>query len=557
MNCCARAPQRHLSVFALCMISLMLAACSAAGTDTPAPAPQTGSNSGGGNGGGGLVTGSPGGPVILFTDAEAGPKEGGPGNHGTPISVFGTGFRSQRGSSTITINGTEVASYLIWGEHNANNSALDMIVIQPGALVTAGPIVVHVDGKDSNTDYSFTPVGGSIYYTAPTGSDSAACTEAAPCLTIHHVATSRMQPGDVLLIRGGNSTESEVWIRQDMGQSGQPGKPKFIRNYPGEDPILSNASRPFIINANYITVSGLHFRNGKSIGMGNEDNHHNQVINSTFRGLIDWDAVGSHGNDHVIAGNDCHVTGSTVGTQGHCYYVSHGSNLKIRYNIGRGAPGYGLHIFDQRRATPDIQRIISNVLVEGNLLAGSTLRSGMIAAMADEGGMGNYIDNLTIRNNIFTGNNHLGATFGGIVRNVQMYHNTFYKNGRQGLYIADEATVSGFDVRNNLFDQSANAVCTSDCSWYQDAHIQKGTKALNVTVANNYYAPGSMMLFGVTDATGTAGLPKFVNGDGLDFHLEDTSPALNRGMALPSVQRDFDGRVRPSNAPDPGAFEHP
>ena len=552
-------PRRFLSQWLMTVVLLAcgVSACSSGGSD-PNGGPSVTGPSPSSGGSGAVATGSPGDPVILFTDVEAGPKQGGPGNQGVPISVFGKGFGTQRGSSTVTINGTEVATYLVWGEHNANNSALDMIVVQPGSSVTAGPIVVRVNGKDSNTDYHFTPVSGAIYYVAPVGSDSAVCSETAPCLTIHHVATAVMQSGDVVLVRGGTSTESEVWIREDMGQSGQPGRPKLIRNYPGEDPILNNAARPFIINANYITVSGLHFRNGKSIGMGNEDNHHNQVINSTFRGTIGFDAVGAHGDNHLLAGNDCHVSGSTVGTQGHCYYISHGRNLKIRYNIGRGATGYGLHIFDQRRATPDIQRVISNILVEGNLLAGSTLRSGMIVAMADEGGLGNHIDGITIQNNVFTGNNHLGLIFGGIVRNVKVYHNTFSRNGRQGLYIGDEATLSGFDVRNNLFDQTVNAFCTSNCSWYQDAHIQRGVKAQGVSVVNNFYVPAPMMLIGATDPAGMAGSAGFVNGDGWDFHLQDSSPALNQGIALLAVLRDFDGRLRPtSGTPDPGAFEHP
>ncbi|TKB68053.1 MAG: hypothetical protein E8D47_00830 [Nitrospira sp.] len=118
--------------------------------------------------------------------------------------------------------------------------------------------------------------------------------------------------------------------------------------------------------------------------------------------------------------------------------------------------------------------------------------------------------------------------------------------------------MTGIDVRNNLFDQTSNAFCTSNCSWYQDAHIQQGSKAQNVTISTNYYAPAPTVLIGATDAGGTAGAASFMNGDGLDFHLQDTSPALNHGVILPSVLRDFDGRLRPTTTtPDPGAFEHP
>jgi hypothetical protein len=482
----------------------------------------------------------------------------GPNNLGVPITIFGKGFGGTKGNATITINGVEVASYPVWGQNNANNAALDMIVVQPGSTISAGPVVLHIDGKDSNNDHGFTPTTGTVYYVAPAGLDSMPCSELQPCATIHHAATNRMQAGDALLVRGGNLNDDEIWIRDVLGHSGQPGKPKIIRNYPGEQPTFTMVNRPFIVDANYITLSGFHFTGGKSLGLESETSHDNKVYNSTFRGTISWDAIGSHGNNHVIAGNDCDVTNSTQGTQGHCYYISHGSHLRLLYNVGRGAPGYGIHVFDQRRSTPDIQRVISDVLIEGNLLAGSPERSGLILAMGDEGGMGNYINNVTIRNNIFTANNHVGIAIGPIVRNVRIYNNTFYKNGRQGVTIYDEPTINGVEITNNLFDQSMNANCLSNCSWYQDAHVQKGTRAQNVQVSNNYYAPGPTIVMGATDAAGMAGPAGFVNGGSLDFHLQDGSLAINRGTTLPSVARDFDGRLRPvGGTHDPGAFEHP
>ena len=465
-------------VLSAILITCCVSACSPGGGDTSGTSPSPGpgpTNSGSGS----VATGSPGGPVILFTDAEAGPKQGGPGNHGVPITLFGTGFGAQRGTSTITINGVEAANYLVWGEHNANNAALDMLVIQPGPNVTTGPMVVHVNGKDSNTDYSFTPTNGIVYYVAPGGSDAAACSEAAPCATVHHVATNRMQSGDAVLIRGGTLTEGEVWIRDDMGHSGQPDRPKLIRNYPGENPIFSNAARPFIISANYITVSGLHFQNGKSLGLGGETNHHNQVINSTFRGLIDWDAIGSHGSDHVIAGNDCNVSGSTVGTQGHCYYISFGNNVKVRYNVGSGAPGYGVHVFDQQRATNDFRRVISNLLIEGNTLTGSTRRAGLIVAMGDEGNRGNVIDGVDVRNNTFSGNAQLGAVVGPNVRNVTFTGNSFVQNGNAG---------------------SANNVCKIECTWYRLAHVTADPAVRGVVVDGNRYLPGPPIVEGAVDA---------------------------------------------------------
>jgi hypothetical protein len=492
----------------------------------------------------------------LFTDTSAGPVRGGPGGLGVPVAIFGKGFGISRGSSTVTIGGTEVQAYLAWGQNNANNPALDMIVVQPGPDAS-GPIVVHVEGSDSNADHSFTPTTGDVYYVAPAGSDASPCTEAQPCATIHHVATRVMLPGDALLVRGGKLRDDAIWIRDALGHSGLPGQPKVIRNYPGEAPVLVNASRPFSIEASYVTVSGLHFAGGKSIHLGNVTSHHNQVVNSTFRGTIGWDSVGSHGSDHLIAGNDCDVVRSARGTQGHCFYISHGSRLRLLYNRARGATGYGIHVFDQQRSTPDMKRQISDLLVEGNIVAASPERSGMILAMADEGGLGNRVERVTIRNNVFLSSNHAGLVIGPLAREVRVHHNTFYKNGRLAVAIYDDATIDGVELRHNLFDQTPNGRCVSHCSWFPEAHVQQGARARNVVVESNYYAPGPAILIGTTDASAASGPAGFVSGDAYDFHLRSDSPARDRGAPLGSVSRDFDGRPRGGTQVDPGAFEHP
>jgi hypothetical protein len=125
----------------------------------------------------------------------------------------------------------------------------------------------------------------------------------------------------------------------------------------------------------------------------------------------------------MAAGNLVLVSGSSVGTQGHCIYSSVGQNLRLLHNLVSGAPGYGIHLFDQCRSTSDFRREIRSVAVEGNVLHGSTLRSGMIVAMNDECGLGNRIDGLVIKNNVFTANNHCGLVLRGIANAVQVHNN--------------------------------------------------------------------------------------------------------------------------------------
>ncbi len=446
-------------------------------------------------------------PVIYFIDVASGPVTGGPGNQGVPITLFGRGFGATRGTSRVTIGGVEVASYLAWGERNAHNPYLDMIVVQPGRNVTGGAVAVTVAGNTSNLEHSFTPNTGSVYYIAPGGVDNGHCQAADPCATLSAVATDLMRPGDTVLLRDGIYNESEIWIRSVMGHSGTASQRKVIKNYPGEEAILQNAARPFIVEADYITVSGLNLRNGKPVVIpdsGLPGNKGNRFINNTFTGTIDWGALDTHGDAHQLAGNVCDVAGSTVGTQGHCYYISFGTGNEIIYNIASGAPGYGIHVFDQQRSANDFRRVIRDLRIEGNLLKSSTQRSGMIIDMGDEGNLGNSIENVTVRGNTFTANSHLGLLIGHRTRNIAVSGNRFVENGREGVYVLGDASVNGVSITGNNILQTDSSNCRNDCTWYNLANIEVGPGALNVVINGNYYVPQPAVIVGGSDSAPAA-----------------------------------------------------
>lgn len=499
-------------------------------------------------------------PAVLFTDVVTGPTSGGPGNLGVPIAIFGTGFGATRGSSRVTIGGVDVGSYLVWGANNALNTTLDMIVVQPGAAVSGGAIAVTVGGRASNTDHTFTPNAGRIRYVGSTGSDSAPCTEASPCATISRAIEPAISgPGDTILVRGATHLESEIWVRREYGHGGTAAQPKTIKAYPGEVVALPNGSRPFIVDADYVTVSGFWFQNGKSLtipDVGDTNRRRgNRFINNKLTGPVSWAFIDSHGDDHAIAGNVCEATTSSVGTQGHCFYISYGNGVRVAHNVGGGTPGYGVHVFDQQRAQNDFRRVISNLIVEGNILRGSTQRSGLILSMGDEGNVGNVIDGVLVRNNVMTGNNHLGMLVAGNVRNVKIYNNTFVENGRQGLNISPGSGLQGYDVRNNLFVQSANGVCQSDCSWYTVAHAQV-VSTTSATVRTNGYFPGAPTVLGTTDPAPVGGTVSFVAPAQLDFRVQPGSNSIDRGETVIDVPRDYRGVMRPLGAAyDLGAFE--
>lgn len=447
-------------------------------------------------------------PRLLFTDAPSGPNAGGVNGNGAPLAIYGLGFGTSRGR--VTIGGVEVAAYLEWGSGNAANPRLDRIVVEPGSAVTGGDVVVHTAaGKSTGVAFDILP--GVVRVVTTGGSDVGECLSSAPCATLGFVS-ARMSPGDTTLVRGGEYVEGEWWLRAEYGGSGTPTARKRFMAYPGERPVFTNAARPFIIDADDVTIEGFDFRNGKSLGLGYDvpARARNWVIDSTFEGLLGYEATGSHGDGHLFAGNVCRATGSTVGTQGHCFYISYGRGVKLLYNDASGAPGYGIHVFDQRRQANDFRRMITDLTVEGNVLSGSTRRSGLILAMGDEDGLGNSITRVVVRDNLFTGNNHLGMVVGDNVTGVVVVENTFRLNGNAGLYIG--AGARDVTVTANLFDERPNDVCKIECSWYEPSHVlvaAGGDARLN---GNHFLQPVDVV--GAVDPSSTTGstVPPGVGG---------------------------------------------
>lgn len=426
-------------------------------------------------------------PRILFTDVVSGPVRGGPGGLGAPIAIFGTGLRARSGGMTVAIGGVPVARVLHSGR--ARNAALDLVVVQPGPGVRGGRVAITVAGRTA-LGPRFTPRRGRVLAIAPGGVDGRACTLARPCATLQHVLDARVRAGDHVLVRGGAYAEGEVWLRRG-------GPAVAITRYPGEDPVFANAARPLIAERDGVVVAGLRFTGGKAMGIpdvGLPGLRGVRLVDNAFAGTIGFAAIDVHGDRHVIAGNVCKVAGSTVGTQGHCLYIGYGSGVRVLENVVGGAPGYGIHVFDQERARVDFRRVVSDLLLRGNLVRASRERSGVILAMGDEGGRGNRIRGVVLRGNRITGNNHAGIVIGTNVSGVRIEGNVLDENGRQGVHVSDEPTIAGIRIVGNTIVQSRNRVCRVSCSWFPLAAVEIGARARGVVVRDNRLRGGGRIL---------------------------------------------------------------
>jgi len=162
-------------------------------------------------------------------------------------------------------------------------------------------------------------------------------------------------------------------------------------------------------------------------------------------------------------------------------------------------------------------------------------------------------DDITIKNNIFY-NNARGwsiQVYPDAHARLNILNNTFatpnpYRDG----HIILEADLTTARIENNIFYQPTTAAIYMGGSANSDVVI-----ANNITTADamlNSSTPSGMTLSNNQVSTD----PLFVNPNGLDFHLNSGSPAIDTGLSLPQVLNDFDGISRPQGSGyDIGAFE--
>src|SRR5580765_2200340 len=83
-------------------------------------------------------------PRIFFSDLESGPNTGGQNNHGVWVTIWGKGFGTERGKSTVTVGGGEAADYPIWTDSK--------ITFQLGPAAKTGEIVVRAEGDRTRSE---------------------------------------------------------------------------------------------------------------------------------------------------------------------------------------------------------------------------------------------------------------------------------------------------------------------------------------------------------------------------------------------------------------------
>ncbi|MFD3500390.1 carbohydrate-binding protein [Streptomyces sp. NPDC058676] len=137
------------------------------------------------------------------------------------------------------------------------NSGSNTIRLSPTAAVG----LPNIDYLDAEVGGTTTPPSASALYVAPSGTDGAAGTQAAP--TTLTSAISRITPGGTIYMRGGTYRYSQT-VTIPAGNNGTASDRTELSAYPGETPVLNfsaqaedPANRGLAVNGSYWHVKGL------------------------------------------------------------------------------------------------------------------------------------------------------------------------------------------------------------------------------------------------------------------------------------------------------------
>lgn len=365
-----------------------------------------------------------------------------------------------------------------------------------------------------------------------------------------------------------NSSQSGVNLQADASSI----KPNYVEitrmSISNTNQVGIKVSNSTNINLNNNSINYVKYSSG--IGVWTSDHvvvDHNMIVNAHVMS----EAAGGHEESLSVANTtNFEVSNNDVSMNGQTAYLGNeGIDIKEASRYGKvhhnyihdySGEGGALYVDAWKAISPSL----SNIDIYSNFLKNT---ANGINIGSEQGGTA---ENINVYNNLVynTGSVGIGVpgrTGDGLRRNVNIYNNTIYKsqyNGGAGIYVTS-GNISNIGIRNNIvyFNNSNGEILAGNKAWLAnikaDHNLVFGPKVCSnaypncVELSNN--PSGYSGIFGNVTAD-----PKFANISGLDFRLQASSPAIDRGMDLrPVVTADYQGLNRPLGSGfDMGAFEY-
>lgn len=410
------------------------------------------------------------------------------------------------------------------------------------------------------------PAPKPTYYvdaSAPQASDANPGTEALPWKTITKAAKT-MAPGESTLVAAGTYPETVDTVRGGVAGKRITFRASGTVNVTG-----------FLISNAYVTIDGFTIKSG---GVENRSGSYCEILNnklvessiliagnygpaatnclikgnvitSTTHWGNDWPAITFFGSNHVVENNEI---GPSMDTDA---FRPFGHDNVIRNNYVHDitlSPGSEAHM--------DVFQTFGlngyesyNQVFENNLIVDPPNQFYHQMCMTENNQNPNVRD-FDVRNNVWV-NVPTQCNIG--IPNFRFYNNTVYNGGKDNGIILwtyndpPKGVATGAQVLNNIIITAKGITNRSGAIYVKDVGV---TVDYNFTTSVDTWAA---LVDDVPQPHGiNGGDPRFVNVAGSDFHLQASSPAVDRGKTIAGFSWDFAGASRPAGAAwDLGAFE--
>jgi hypothetical protein len=394
-------------------------------------------------------------------------------------------------------------------------------------------IHIAVTGSDENGDGSAA---------LPFASVGRAIEEAAPGTAIRiHQGT---YPGDITITHLGGTDARPIWI------GGAPGEPR---------PVIENGGTGiYLSEVRYLVIHDLIVRNTRHNGINTDDGGNFADPDATrhiiFRGIEIHD-IGKSGNqdclklsgvdDYIVEDSSFQRCGGPDSGSGIDQVGCHDGVVRGNYFSSMGGNAV------QAKGGSQNIRIHANTIVDGGYRAvnigGSTARKYFRPPLSTG------TANVEARNIRVTANIIIGAgapfAFVGAVDSIAA-NNTIVDPEHWLVAILQETTsTDAFDFRESGHNKVVNNLFYYGLSHLAERiHIGSNTNPASFEFAGNFWyahddVESSRPPLPVNETGGVAGKnPRFRDGDSGNYRLRESSPAIGRGIPLPGLTLDHDGR---------------
>ena len=451
---------------------------------------------------------------------------------------------------------------------------LDLLIRDCG-VKSSSIILIVVFG----TFLSAMPVFGTTHYVATSGNDANPGTESDPWQTIQKAADT-LVAGDTVYIRAGTYNERVI-----PENSGSAGSYITYAAYPGETVTIdgNGVSVPedeglfYIHGKSYIKVSSLRVVNSVQAGIYVDASSNNITIQGNYTNNTGSSGIGVWNSSSIIIdGNEVEsscsngwqenitVAGTSSFEVKNNHVHNEGSDYKkegicLKDGSANGK-AYGNHVHHTWKVGIYVDawdKHTYNIDIFQNIVHDS--RNDGITVASEMGGL---LENVKIYNNISYNNSLLGisvsrngpaSTQVQPLHNIKVINNTVYNNGLSGW--GGGISVGNPDVQDIIF---RNNICSQNLSFQILVPVEQLTV---VTVDHNlidgFRGYTEEQASEIRGSDYVEGDPKFVDASGADFHLQGSSPAIDKGSPLNAPTNDYDGNIRPyGSGYDIGAYEY-